>query len=56
MSGTKGVRAVWPATLVCGVSFGVTQFLVSNFIGPYLTDILASIAAILSLVLLLRVW
>src|SRR5262249_29930250 len=32
------------------------QFLVSNYIGPYLTDILASIAAILSLVALLSVW
>src|SRR5690349_17688862 len=56
MSGAKGVRAVWPASLVCGLSFALTQFLVSNYIGPYLTDILASIAAILSLVVLLRVW
>jgi L-lactate transport len=56
MSGTKGVRAVWPASVVCGVSFGVTQFLVSNYVGPYLTDILASIAALLSLVALLSVW
>jgi lactate permease len=56
MSGTKGVRAVWPASLLCGLSFAVTQFLVSNFIGPYLTDILASLAAILSLIALLRVW
>jgi len=56
MSGTKGVKAVWPASVVCGVSFAVTQFLVSNYIGPYLTDILASIAAILCLVVLLRVW
>src|SRR5579859_3040288 len=53
MSGTKGVRAVWPASLVCGVAFAVTQFLVSNYIGPYLTDILASIVAIVALVLLL---
>ena len=30
MSGTKGVRAVWPATVVCGVSFAITQFMVSN--------------------------
>jgi len=56
MAGGKGVRAVWPATAICGLSFALTQFLVSNFIGPYLTDILASIASILSLVLLLRVW
>jgi lactate permease len=56
MSGFKGLRSVWPATLVCGVSFAVTQFLISNYVGPYLTDILASIAAIISLVALLRVW
>jgi L-lactate transport len=56
MSGPKGVRAVWPASVVCGASFAITQFLVSNFVGPYLTDILASIAAILCLVALLRVW
>lgn len=56
MSGPKGLRTVWPATVVCGLSFAVTQFLVSNFIGPYLTDILASLAAIVSLVVLLRVW
>jgi L-lactate transport len=56
MSGTKGLRTVWPATVVCGVSFAVTQFLVSNFIGPYLTDILASIASLVSLVVLLRFW
>jgi lactate permease len=56
MSGTRGLRAVWPASLVCGLSFALTQFLVSNFIGPYLTDILASLAAIFSLVALLRVW
>jgi lactate permease len=56
MSGPKGLRSVWPATLVCGVSFATTQFLISNFVGPYLTDILASIAAIVCLVVLLRVW
>jgi L-lactate transport len=56
MSGMKGVRAVWPASLVCGVSFAITQFLVSNFIGPYLTDILASLVSMICLVLLLRVW
>ena len=42
--------------LVAGVCFAATQFFVSNFIGPYLTDILASIAAIAALLVLLRVW
>ena len=56
MGGISGLRAVWPAAFVCGVCFALTQFLVSNFIGPYLTDILASLATMLGLVLLLRIW
>ena len=45
-----------PAALVCGIAFAATQFLVSTYIGPYLTDILASLAAILSLLVLLSFW
>jgi L-lactate transport len=56
MGGWKALRAVWPAALVCGVCFAATQFLVSNFIGPYLTDILASLATMLGLVALLSLW
>jgi L-lactate permease len=41
---------------VCGVSFASVQFLVSNFVGPELTDILAAIAAIISLIALFRFW
>ena len=43
-------RASGPPRLVCGVSFASVQFVVSNFIGPYLTDILSSLAAIVSLI------
>jgi L-lactate transport len=56
MDGRAAMRRVWPAALTCGASFATTQFLVSNFIGPYLTDILSSLAAMVSLVLLLRFW
>ena len=56
MGGRATLRSVWPGALVCGVSFAVTQFLVANYLGPYLTDILASLAAIVSLVVLLRFW
>ena len=56
MGGWKALSGVLPAAIVCGVAFGGTQFLVSNFIGPELTDIAASLAAILSLVVLMRVW
>jgi len=56
MGGMAALRAVWPAALVSGVCFAVTQFLVSHYIGPYLTDILASLATILGLVALLYFW
>ncbi len=56
MGGLKGLRRVWPAAAVCGASFGGVQFVTSNYIGPYLTDILGSLAAIGSLVVLLRFW
>jgi len=56
MGGWKALRAVWPAALVCGVCFAATQFLVSNYIGPYLTDILASLATMIGLVALLSLW
>jgi lactate permease len=56
MGGMSALRAVLPAAVVCGIAFAATQFLVSTYIGPYLTDILASLAAILSLLALLAVW
>ena len=56
MGGMRALNGVLPAAIVCGVSFAGTQFLVSNFIGPQLTDILASLAAIGSLVVLLKLW
>ena len=52
----KGLRETWPAAVVTGASFALTQFLVSNFWGPYAADIVAALAAIVALTLLLRVW
>lgn len=56
MAGWRGMREVWPACLVAGLSFSLTQFVVSNFIGPTLVDIVGSLISILCLVLFLRVW
>jgi L-lactate transport len=56
MGGWRALSGVLPAALVCGIAFGGTQFLISNFVGPELTDILASLAAMGFLVLLLRMW
>jgi lactate permease len=52
----KGVRETLPATLTCGVVFGIAQYVTSNFISTPLTDIVASLLAAASVVLLLRVW
>src|SRR4030088_3576773 len=54
LAGWKRMREILPAVLVCGVSFAIVQFLVSNFVGPELTDILAALVSMGCLALLLR--
>jgi L-lactate transport len=56
MGGWTALRGVFAGAAVCGIAFAGMQFLVSNYVGPYLTDILGSIAAMGCLVALLRVW
>lgn len=56
MSGWKATMEVLPACLVAGVSFAVFQFLSSNYLGPELPDIIASLAAILALTVFLKSW
>jgi lactate permease len=54
--GFKGMAEVWPATLVAGVFFAVPQFLVSNFHGPWLVDVVAAVCSMAALTTLLFVW
>ena len=56
VDGWKGVRAVWPAALVGGLTFAIGQFLCANYVSVQLTDIVASLASAGSIVLLMRVW
>ncbi len=56
MSGFKGMIEVWPACLVAGLAFAVPQFLMSNFHGPNLVDIVAAISCIVALYLFLKIW
>lgn len=56
MDGLKGVKETWPAALVAGLSFAVTQYFTSNFIGPELPDITSALAALIALTLFLKVW
>ena len=41
-AGFRGMLQVWPAILVCAVSFAIPQFLISNYINPWIVDIGAS--------------
>lgn len=56
MDGLRGVREVWPAALVTGFSFAVTQYFTSNHIGPELPDITSALVSLVSLTLFLKVW
>ena len=55
-AGRKAMWDIWPAILVTGLSFAIPQFLVSNFIGPELVDIIAAIVSMVCLIAFLRVW
>jgi len=56
MGGWRGLKGVLPATAVCGICFAAVQFLISNTVGPQLVDIIASITALLGLVVLFKFW
>lgn len=56
MAGWRGLRGVWPAVLICGGTFAILQFLISNFVGPSLTDVVAGVASMAVLAILLRFW
>ncbi|WP_447747254.1 lactate permease LctP family transporter [Pseudomonas nicosulfuronedens] len=56
MDGWRGIRETWPALLVAGGTFAVSQFFTSNFIGPELPDITSALLSMVCLTLFLRVW
>ena len=55
-AGWRGMLQIWPAILVTGVSFAVPQFLISNYINPWIVDIGASLISMACLILFLRMW
>ena len=55
-AGWKGMKEVWPAILVTGVTFAVPQFVISNYINPWIVDIGASLISMGCLILFLKVW
>src|ERR1700676_2670607 len=55
-AGWKGMKDIWPAILVTGVSFAIPQFAISNYINPWIVDIGASLISMGCLILFLKVW
>ncbi|WP_025033775.1 L-lactate permease [Bradyrhizobium sp. DOA9] len=55
-AGWRGMKDVWPAILVTGVSFAVPQYVISNHINPWIVDIGASLISMGALILFLKVW
>jgi lactate permease len=55
-AGFRGMIEIWPAILVAGACFAIPQFLVSNFHGPWLVDVVAAIVSIAALGLFLKFW
>ncbi len=56
MSGWRGVKGCWPAILVSGGVFAVLQFLMANFHGPGLVDVVGGLGSLVALAVLLRFW
>jgi len=55
-AGFSGMMEIWPAVLVAGVFFAIPQFLVSNFHGPWLVDVVSAVCSMAALIVLLLVW
>ena len=56
MAGFGAMREIWPAALTAGLAFAVPQFLISNFHGPWLVDIVAAISSLAAVAILLCFW
>ncbi len=56
MDGKRGLKETWPAALVAGGSFAVTQYFTSNHIGPELPDITSALVSLVALAAFLKVW
>ncbi|HEY0331741.1 MAG TPA: L-lactate permease [Rhodopseudomonas sp.] len=55
-AGWRGMLAIWPAILVTGLAFAIPQFVISNYINPWIVDIGASLISMGCLILFLKVW
>ena len=56
VDGFKGIKETFPAILVSGGSYAVTQFIFLNFIGPELVNVSSAIVSLLALIIFLKFW
>jgi len=56
LAGWRGLLEVWPAIVTAGGSFALVQFLLANYHGPLLVDVLGGLVSLLAVVILLRFW
>ncbi len=56
VDGRRGIRQAWIPAVVAGLTFGIVQFLASNYISVLLTDIFASLLSMAAMVVLVRLW
>lgn len=56
MAGFKKAVEVLPAVFVSGISFALTQFLSSNFLGPELPDVLSALVSLVALAVFMKFW
>ena len=56
MAGWRGLVGAWPAVLVCGATFAAVQFVMANFVGAALVDVVGGAASLAALAVFLRAW
>ncbi|EAI6210597.1 L-lactate permease [Campylobacter upsaliensis] len=56
MDGVKGVKETFPAVLVAAVSFTITQFISSNYLGAELPDIVSAVVSLACTTIFLKFW
>jgi lactate permease len=56
VTGRRGLRGIWPLPIVASLSYVLGQFPTSQFLGPYLPDIIGALVSFGALLLLLRFW
>src|ERR671912_1651582 len=56
MAGFRRMIEVLPVVAVSGIAFALTQFLVSNLLGPELADLLAALVTVVAVIALMSFW